>query len=126
MDRTQREYFLREQLRAIKKELGDIDETSKEMEDYRLKIARARMPKEAKEEALKQLSRLEQMHPDAAETSIIRTYLDWLVELPWSKSTRDKLEVKEAKAILDEDHYDLEKVKERILEYLACASSTKR
>jgi len=126
MDRSQREYFLREQLRAIKKELGDIDETSKEMEDYRLKIARARMTKQAEEEALKQLSRLEQMHPDAAEASIVRTYLDWLVELPWSKSTRDKLEVKEAKAILDEDHYDLEKVKDRILEYLSVRKLNKK
>ncbi|MGB8991540.1 MAG: endopeptidase La, partial [Desulfobaccales bacterium] len=126
MDRTQREYFLREQLRAIKKELGDIDETSKEMEDYRLKIARVRMTKQAEEEALKQLSRLEQMHPDAAEASIVRTYLDWLVELPWSKGTRDKLDVKEAKAILDEDHYDLEKVKDRILEYLAVRKLNKK
>jgi ATP-dependent Lon protease len=126
MDRTQREYFLREQLRAIKKELGDIDETSKEMEDYRAKISRARMPKQAEEEALKQLARLEQMHPDAAEASIVRTYLDWLVELPWSKSTRDKLEVKEAKAILDEDHYDLEKVKDRILEYLSVRKLNKK
>ncbi len=126
MDRSQREYFLREQLRAIKKELGDVDETSKEMEEYRLKIARARMPKQAEEEALKQLSRLEQMHPDAAEASIVRTYLDWLVELPWSKSTRDKLDVKEAKAILDEDHYDLEKVKDRILEYLSVRKLNKK
>jgi ATP-dependent Lon protease len=126
MDRTQREYFLREQLRAIKKELGDMDEASKEMEDYRLKIARARMPKHAEEEALKQLSRLEQMHPDAAEASIVRTYLDWLVSLPWSKSTRDKLDVKEAKTILDEDHYDLEKVKDRILEYLSVRKLNKK
>jgi ATP-dependent Lon protease len=126
MDRTQREYFLREQLRAIKKELGDLDETSKEMEEYRLKIAQARMPKQAEEDALKQLSRLEQMHPDAAEASIVRTYLDWLVSLPWSKSTRDKLEVKEAKAILDEDHFNLEKVKDRILEYLSVRKLNKK
>ena len=126
MDRTQREYFLREQLRAIKKELGDMDETTKEMEEYRLKIAQARMPKQAEEEALKQLSRMEQMHPDAAEASIVRTYLDWLVSLPWSKSTRDKLEVKEAKAILDEDHFDLEKVKDRILEYLSVRKLNKK
>jgi ATP-dependent Lon protease len=119
IDRTQREYFLREQLRAIKKELGEFDEAHKEMEDYRAKITQARMPKQAEEEALKQLSRLEQMHPDAAEASVVRTYLDWLVEVPWSKSTRDKLDVKEAKAILDADHYDLEKVKDRILEYLS-------
>jgi ATP-dependent Lon protease len=126
MDRTQREYFLREQLRAIKKELGDLDETSKEMEEYRLKIAQARMPKQAEEDALKQLSRLEQMHPDAAEASIVRTYLDWLVVLPWSKSTRDKLEVKEAKIILDEDHFDLEKVKDRVLEYLSVRKLNKK
>jgi ATP-dependent Lon protease len=126
MDRTQREYFLREQLRAIKKELGDLDETSKEMEEYRLKIAQARMPKQAEEDALKQLSRLEQMHPDAAEASIVRTYLDWLVSLPWSKSTRDKLEVKEAKIILDEDHFDLEKVKDRVLEYLSVRKLNKK
>ncbi len=126
MDRTQREYFLREQLRAIKKELGDMDEQGKEMEDYRLKISQARMPKAAEEEALKQLSRLEQMHPDAAEASIVRTYLDWLVELPWSKSTRDKLEVKEAKIILDADHYNLEKVKDRILEYLSVRKLNKK
>jgi ATP-dependent Lon protease len=126
MDRTQREYFLREQLRAIKKELGDLDETAKEMEEYRLKIAQARMPKQAEEDSLKQLSRLEQMHPDAAEASIVRTYLDWLVSLPWSKSTRDKLEVKEAKIILDEDHFDLEKVKDRVLEYLSVRKLNKK
>lgn len=126
IDRTQREYFLREQLRAIKKELGDLDEAAKEMEDYRAKIAQARMPKQAEEEALKQLSRLEQMHPDAAEASVVRTYLDWLVDVPWSKSTRDKLDVKEAKAILDEDHYDLEKVKDRILEYLSVRKLQKK
>ena len=126
MDRSQREYFLREQLRAIKKELGDLDETTKEMEEYRLKIAQARMPKQAEEDALKQLSRLEQMHPDAAEASIVRTYLDWLVSLPWSKSTRDKLEVKEAKTILDEDHFNLEKVKDRILEYLSVRKLNKK
>ncbi|MDI6852309.1 MAG: endopeptidase La [Deltaproteobacteria bacterium] len=126
MDRTQREYFLREQLRAIRKELGDVDETAKEMEEYREKISRARMPKEAEEEAFKQLSRLEQMHPDAAEASMVRTYLDWLVELPWSKSTRDKLDLKEAQVILDEDHYDLEKVKERILEYLSVRKLNKK
>jgi ATP-dependent Lon protease len=126
MDRTQREYFLREQLRAIKKELGDMDEAAKEMEEYRLKVAQARMPKQAEEEALKQLSRLEQMHPDAAEASIVRTYLDWLVTLPWSKSTRDKLDVKEAKIILDEDHFNLEKIKDRILEYLSVRKLNKK
>jgi ATP-dependent Lon protease len=118
MGKTHREYFLREQLKAIQSELGEIDEKTKEIEEFREKIAKARLPKETQKEAEKQLSRLGQMHPDAAEASIIRTYLDWMVELPWSKSTRDKLDIKNAKKILDEDHYDLEKVKDRILEYL--------
>jgi len=118
MGKTHREYFLREQLKAIQSELGEIDEKSKEIEEFRQKIAKAKMPKDVETEAEKQLNRLGQMHPDAAEASIIRTYLDWMVELPWSKSTRDKLDIKNAKAILDEDHYNLEKVKDRILEYL--------
>ncbi len=118
MGKTHREYFLREQLKAIQSELGEIDDKTKEIDEFRQKIAKARLPKEVEKEAEKQLSRLSQMHPDAAEASIIRTYLDWMVELPWSKSTRDKLDIKNAKTILDEDHYDLEKVKDRILEYL--------
>jgi ATP-dependent Lon protease len=118
MGKTHREYFLREQLKAIQTELGEIDEKTKEIEEFRAKIAKAKIPKEVEKEAEKQLSRLGQMHPDAAEASIIRTYLDWIVELPWSKSTRDRLDIKNAKQILDEDHYDLEKVKDRILEYL--------
>ncbi len=119
MSRTQREYFLREQLRAIKRELGEVDEHAQEIEEFREKITKARMPKEVEKEALKQLRRLEMMHPDSAEAAIIRTYLDWLIELPWRKQTRDKLDLKQARKILDEDHYDLDKVKERILEYLA-------
>ncbi|WP_456430719.1 endopeptidase La [Thermosulfuriphilus sp.] len=119
MTKTQREYFLREQLRAIKKELGEIDEHAQEIEEFREKISKAKMPKEVETEALKQLRRLELMHPDSAEASVVRTYLEWLVELPWRRSTRDKLDLREAKRILDEDHYDLEKVKERILEFLA-------
>jgi len=118
MGKTHREYFLREQLKAIQSELGEIDDKTKEIEEFRAKITKAKMPKEVQKEADKQLSRLSQMHPDAAEASIIRTYLDWMVELPWSKSTRDRLDIKNAKKILDEDHYDLEKVKDRILEYL--------
>jgi len=118
MGKTHREYFLREQLKAIQTELGEIDEKTKEIEEFRAKIAKARIPKEVEKEAEKQLGRLAQMHPDAAEASIIRTYLDWIVELPWSKSTKDRLDIKNAKKILDEDHYDLEKVKDRILEYL--------
>ncbi|QJA05605.1 endopeptidase La [Thermosulfurimonas marina] len=119
MARSQREYFLREQLRAIKRELGETDELEAEIEELREKIKKARMPKEVEKEALKQLSRLEMMHPDTAEATVIRTYLDWLIELPWKKSTRDRLDLKEAQRILDEDHYDLDKVKERLLEYLA-------
>jgi ATP-dependent Lon protease len=119
MTKTQREYFLREQLRAIKRELGEIDERAEELTEYREKIGKAKMPKEAEKEALKQVQRLESMHPDASEASIVRTYLDWLAELPWSKSTKDRLDVSTAQKVLDEDHYDLEKVKERILEYIA-------
>ncbi|MBI5102309.1 MAG: endopeptidase La [Nitrospirae bacterium] len=119
IDKTQREYFLREQLKAIQKELGDIDERSEEAREFRKKIEDAKMPEKVAKEAEKQLKRLEKMHPDSAESATIRTYLDWLVELPWSKSTKDNLDIKKAKKVLNDDHYDLEKVKERILEYLS-------
>ncbi len=119
IDKTQREYFLREQLKAIQKELGDIDERAEEAKEFRRKIEEAKMPEKVHKEAEKQLKRLEKMHPDSAEAATIRTYLDWLVELPWSKSTKDNLDIKIAKKVLNEDHYDLEKVKERILEYLS-------
>jgi ATP-dependent Lon protease len=119
IDKTQREYFLREQLKAIQKELGDIDERAEEAREFRRKIEEAKMPEKVHKEAEKQLKRLEKMHPDSAEAATIRTYLDWLVELPWSKSTKDNLDIKIAKKVLNEDHYDLEKVKERILEYLS-------
>lgn len=119
MSKTQREYFLREQLRAIKSELGDMDEKTQEINEFSQKIEKAKMPPDAEKEARKQLSRLEQMHPDSAEASIVRTYLDWMVEVPWSISTKDNLDIKKAKRVLDDDHYDLDKVKERILEYLS-------
>ncbi|MEK7312876.1 MAG: endopeptidase La [Deltaproteobacteria bacterium] len=119
MDKTQREYYLREQLKAIKTELGDIEDTDVEMDEFKGKIAKAKMPKDVEKEALKQAEKLESMHPDAAEATITRTYLEWLVDLPWNKHTKDVLDVNKAKKILDNDHYDLEKVKERILEYLA-------
>jgi len=119
IDKTQREYFLREQLKAIQKELGDIDERAEEVKEYRKKMKAARMPEKVEKEAEKQLKRLQKMHPDSAEAGTIRTYIDWMVELPWSKSTKDLLNIKAAKKVLDEDHYDLEKVKERILEYLS-------
>jgi ATP-dependent Lon protease len=119
MSKTQREYFLREQIRAIRSELGEVDERSEEMKQLRKKIKQAQMPKEVQKEAYRELERLEQMNPDAADASISRTYLDWLVAMPWSKSTVDNLDIKKAKKVLDDDHYDLEKVKERILEYLS-------
>jgi ATP-dependent Lon protease len=119
MTKTQREYFLREQMRAIRSELGEADERTKEFKELRQKITKAKMPKEVEKEARKELNRLEQMHPDTAEASIVRTYLDWLAEMPWSKTTANNLDIKKAKKVLDEDHYNLEKVKERILEYLS-------
>src|SRR4030067_1080385 len=119
IDKTQREYFLREQLKAIQRELGEIDEKTEEIAELRKKIEKAKMPEKVAKEAIKQINRLEKMHPDSAEAGTIRTYADWLVELPWSTSTVDNLDLKKAKKVLDEDHYDLEKVKERILEYLS-------
>jgi len=119
MNKTQREYYLREQLRQIQQELGDVDEKAAEIEDLRNKIKKAKMPEEVEKEAGKQLKKLEMMHAEAIEASQVRSYLEWLVELPWGKSTKDQLDLKQAKLILDEDHYDLDKVKERILEYLA-------
>jgi ATP-dependent Lon protease len=118
MSKTQREYFLREQLKAIKNELGEIDEKAQEINELREKIKKAKMPPDVEKEANKQLNRLDQMHPESAEATIVRTYLDWLVELPWGMSTPDNLDIKKAKLVLDEDHYDLDKIKERILEYL--------
>ena len=119
MSKSQKEYFLREQMKAIKNELGDGDAKSEEIQDLREKVLRADMPTEVETEAMKQLGRLERMHPDASEASMLRSYIDWLIETPWSKTTKDNLELKAAKTILDDDHYKLDKVKERILEYLA-------
>ena len=117
--KTQREYFLREQMRAIRSELGEADERSDEFKTLQQKIKKAKMPKEVEKEARRELERLEQMHPDAAEASMVRTYLDWLIDMPWSKTTTDSLDLLQAKKVLDEDHYNLEKVKDRILEYLS-------
>ena len=119
MEKMQREYFLREQLKAIKKELGEEDEQTLEVEEYRKKIAESGMPEEAEKEALRELSRLEKMPPQAAEYSVIKTYLDWLTDMPWQVTTEDQLDIAHARQVLDEDHYDLEDIKERILEYLA-------
>jgi len=119
MEKTQREYYLRQQLKAIQKELGEEDEQAKEVNELREKIETAGMSEEAKKEALRELDRLSSMPQAAAEYSVIRTYLDWLTELPWQVSTDDNLDINRAREILDEDHYDLEEIKERILEYLA-------
>lgn len=119
MSKSQREYFLREQMRAIRTELGEGDERTEEVEELRKRIKKAKMPKEVEKEAKKQLERLDMMHPDAVESTMVRTYLEWLVELPWSKSTKDNIDIKKARTILDKDHYDLDKVKDRILEFLS-------
>jgi ATP-dependent Lon protease len=119
ISKSQRDYFLREQVRAIHKELGESDEKAQEIAEYRKRIKKAKMPKPAEEEAVKQLKRLEQMHPDSAESSVVRTYLDWLTDMPWSKSTKDIIDIKNAKTVLDSQHYGLDKIKDRILEYLS-------
>lgn len=126
MEKAQKEYYLREQLKAIQKELGEKDERVAEAEELREKIAKAKLPREVRERALKEVERLEKMPPMAAEAAVVRTYLDWLLSLPWTKQTRDRLDLKVAAKILDEDHYGLEKVKERILEYLAIRHLSKK
>jgi ATP-dependent Lon protease len=126
IDRSQREYFLRQQLKAIQAELGEGNELFEEIEQYRDKILKVKMPENAEEEALRQLKKLERMHPDAAETATLRNWLDIMVELPWAVSSKDNLDLKKAEAILDEDHYGLERVKERIVEALAVRKLTKK
>ncbi len=119
MDKSQREYYLRQQLRAIQQELGEGEEMSEELAHYRKVISEKKIPAEAAAEIEKQIKRLERSHPDSAETAIIRTYLDWMTGLPWGILSEDSEDIERARSILDEDHYDIEKVKERILEYLA-------
>ncbi|MCX7773314.1 MAG: endopeptidase La, partial [Clostridia bacterium] len=119
IDKNQREYYLREQMKAIQKELGDSDSTASEVEEYREKIAEANLPEEVKKKALKEVDRLSRMHSSSAEGGVIRTYLDIVLELPWKKKTDERLDIKYAAEILDRDHYGLQKVKERVLEYLA-------
>jgi len=119
IDRSQREYFLRQQLKAIQGELGEGNELSEELEQYRVKILEAKMPEAAEEEALRQLKKLERMHPDAAETATMRNWLDVMVDLPWSVASVDNLDLIKAEEILDEDHFGLERVKERMIEALA-------
>ena len=125
LEKSQKEYYLSEQLKAIQKELGKGDSSYSEMEELRAKIKKLKMPKEAEEKALKELSRLEKMMPMSAEATVIRTYLDWLITLPWNKKTKEKLEIPNVQKVLDEDHYGLEKPKERIVEYLAVKKNVK-
>jgi len=118
LSRTQKEYYLRQQMKTIQQELGDKNGREEEIREIRERIKKAGMPAEVREEVNKQLDRLARMHPDAAETATLRTYVEWMLEIPWNKATKDHLDLPAAERILDEDHYDLEKVKERILEYL--------
>ena len=126
MDRSQREYYLRHQMKAIQSELGEGNELGEEVEQYRQKAAKLKMPEEAREELDRQLRKLERMHPDSSEATSVRNYLDWLTTLPWGKSSRDNLDLIKAKNILDEDHYGLDKIKERILEYLSVRKLKKK
>ena len=119
MEKAQKEYYLREQLKVIRKELGEAEGIEAEVEELRKKIEEKNLPDYVREEALKELNRLSRIHPTSAEYTVIRNYLDWLLELPWLEGTKDEVDLKKAREILDQDHYDLEKVKKRILEYLA-------
>lgn len=119
IDKTQRDYILREQLKAIQNELGEGNEQQIKTEELRKKIEEAQMPEEAQNEALRELGRLERLPPASAEYGVIESYLDWLTAVPWSKTTRDNLDIEHARKVLDEDHYDLERIKERIIEFLA-------
>ena len=119
MDKTQREYILREQLKAIQRELGEDDPQQAEINELREKVEAAGMPEEIKARAIKEIDRMSRIPSASPEVGVIRTYVDWLIGLPWNVSTDDQLDIKEAARILDEDHYGLEKIKERILEYLA-------
>jgi len=119
LEKSQKEYYLSEQLKAIQKELGKADSSYNEMAELKKKIKAAHMSKEAEEKALQELSRMEKMMPMSAEATVIRTYLDWLISIPWDKKTKDKIDIANVKQVLEEDHYGLEKVKERILEFLA-------
>ncbi len=126
MDKLQRQYYLRQQMKAIQKELGEGTEIQEEIKAYQDKLAKLKVAAEVREELDKQITRLAQMHPESAETAVVRNFLDWMFALPWNKATVDNLDLKKAKKILDEDHYGLNKVKERILEYLAVRSLSKK
>ena len=126
IDKSQREYFLRQQLKAIQNELGEGNDLAEEVEQFREKASKAKMPPKVLEEVDRQIKKLERMHPDSAETATVRNYLDWMVNLPWSAQTKDNLDLKKAQEILDDDHYGLETIKERIVEYLAVRKLKKK
>lgn len=126
MDKLQKQYFLRQQIKAIQKELGEDTEIQEEIRGFQDKLKKLKVAQEVREELEKQISRLSQMHPESAETAVVRNYLDWMFALPWNKTTKDNLDLKSAKGILDEDHYGLDKVKERILEYLGVRKLSKK
>jgi len=126
IDKLQKQYFLRQQIKAIQKELGEGSEIQEEIKVYRKKFKKLKVSQEVKEELEKQISRLSQMHPESAETAVVRNYLDWMFALPWNKSTVDNLDLRKAKKILDEDHYGLDKIKERIIEYLGVRKLSKK
>ncbi|HOK17724.1 MAG TPA: endopeptidase La [Caldisericia bacterium] len=126
VDKTQREYFLREQLKAIKKELGETEEYGEEVEEYREKIKKRNLPQYVLDKFDEELKKLSKMPPMAMEASVIRTYLDWILDLPWDIETKDEIDIKKAKKILDEDHYGLTDIKERIIEYLAVRRLTRK
>ncbi|WP_018954192.1 endopeptidase La [Thioalkalivibrio sulfidiphilus] len=126
MEKSQREYYLNEQMKAIQKELGDLEDAPNEAEELARKIEKAGMPKEAKQKAIAELNKLKMMSPMSAEATVVRNYIDWLVSVPWKKKTKVRNDIAEAQRVLDEDHYGLEKVKERILEYLAVQQRVKK
>jgi len=126
MDKNQREYFLRQQLAAIKKELGENDENEGEINNYKTRLSEIEVPKEAKKEINKNIDKLKKMHPESAESTVVRNYLDWMLDIPWEASTVDNLDLIHAKGILDADHYGLDKVKQRILEYLSVRKLTSK
>ena len=119
ISKTQKDYFLREQLRAINKELGNTDESDQEIDDYESKIKKAKMTKQAEKEASAQLKRLSQMYYESQEAGLIRTYLDWLLDMPWNKKSKETNDIEKAQKILNKSHYGLNKIKDRILEYLS-------
>ena len=125
MEKSQREYYLNEQMKAIQKELGDMDDAPNELEDLARRIAEAGMSKEAKKKTSSELNKLKMMSPMSAEATVVRNYIDWVLSVPWKKRSRVRKKLDQAEAILEADHYGLEKVKERILEYLAVQQRVK-